>query len=383
MKAGTCESVYLSVPMMAGGHEPVGSALNHADYTVDGTNCPNLVNYRIFLEQPDPDMPASTTRWADNRTSNQWLFPTYETPVLGTVTHVPDGSANHAGMLSFTLTGQPGTVSVGLDVDRDGTLTGARDVTLPQVAAALGVNSVHWDGRDGLGDLVPKTDQVPILASYSGQDEVHLTLDDLEGLWTGIELRKLNGPGAGSTAVSWDDSQLLVRPEDGAEAPVPAAATDVDSEGGVRGWGRRRNGLIYGWGDSRHLDTWTMSKVRIASAGLITATTPTSTSTPTPGTTTSTPTPTSTSTPTSTATPTHGPTLTPTPTPTSTETSPPDPTAPPSSDTPNSTDGTPTDTTGPLPDTGLGAGLLPILLISGLLLSIGLWVLRRPQQGRH
>src|SRR5690606_19306017 len=80
--------------------------------------------------------------------------------------------------------------------------------------------------------------------------------------------QKLTGPDAGSTTLSWDDSLLLPRQGDD-WPPALLAAENVDSTGGVRGWGRPMSGLVYGWGDNRLMDTWTRAEVVVTSTGEI------------------------------------------------------------------------------------------------------------------
>lgn len=267
--AGTCTSAYVSVPVAGSTREPAGS-LDGANYDA-GAGCANLVTYRIFAESPDPGMPTTAALWADGRTSNTWVNPDYVSPTIQNVTYAAAGTASHAGTISATLQGQPGMVTLGLDVDHDGALTSPQDVVFPAQPTASGQTiTVNWDGKDGTGALVPVSSTVPILASYKGQDEVHFTLSDAEGLFGGLVVQQLVGAQTGNTLVSWDDSHLQVRTGDTA-APSPLAATDVDSSAGVRGYARALSGLIYGWGDTRLLDTWSYSHVPVVGTGLIPA----------------------------------------------------------------------------------------------------------------
>ena len=260
MNAATCESAYVSAPIVPdGGVDP-------NDYTVSAADCPNLVPYRIFVEQPDPGLPAQVGQWADGRTTSTWLNPAYEAVELTDLMFTPSGTATQAGEIAFTLVGQPGTVTVGVDVDGDGELTGPRDVVFTPVAAGEGESTIPWDGLDGEGAPVPATQAVRVLASYTGQDELHLTQTDTEGLFGGIRLEKLTGPDAGSGLVSWDDSLLMVRPVGDNGPSNPRVGTDVDSLAGpqgVRGWTRPLPGAIHGWGDGRNMDTWTRSNVAV------------------------------------------------------------------------------------------------------------------------
>ncbi len=266
---GTCTSAYVSVPVAGSTREPVGS-LDGANYDT-GAGCANLVTYRIFAEAPDPGMPTTAATWADGRTTNTWVNPAYVAPTIQNVTYAAAGTASHAGTIAATLQGQPGLVTLGLDIDHDGALTSPQDVVFPAHPTASGQTiTENWDGKDGTGALVPVSSTVPILASYKGQDEVHFTLSDAEGLFGGLVVQQLVGAQTGNTLVSWDDSHLQVRTGDVA-VPSPLAATDVDSSAGVRGYARALSGLIYGWGDTRLLDTWSYSKVPVVGNGVIPA----------------------------------------------------------------------------------------------------------------
>ena len=265
----TCVPAYLSMPTPGSTRATAGEP-DPGNYTNNPTDCPNLVSYRLFAEQPDPSMPASTDTWADGRTAQTWLNPGYQTPSVTGTGFVADSGASAAGTIDFTLSGQAGQISVSLDVDGDGTFDGARDVTLPAFGAGLGANQAHWDGLDGQGNPAPLNADIPVKINYTGQDEIHLRLVDLEGLYGGVQLTKLNGPNAGASSLSWDDSKLNVR--DGDFPTTPRVGDNVDStQTPMGGWSRWGGAEIWGWGDQRLIDRWSIADVKVAGDGVIPA----------------------------------------------------------------------------------------------------------------
>ncbi len=267
MYADSCESTYFSVPSPNPQQPEAPGALDPSDYTLDGSNCPDFAFYRTFLEPPDPSMPASTSLWADGRTANTWVMPTYTTADLTTPTYARDSAASWAGTISTTLTGQPGQVVAGIDVNGDGDLDDDEDVVFDPTPAAVGPVAVDWDGLDGNGDPVPVTQDVTVYVSLAATDELHLAFRDMEGLNGGVEVTRLNGPGAPSKALSWDDTFLAPRAND---IPPPVLeATAANSTGGVHSWQRSGAGVL-GWGDSRAIDSWAFSETDTEASATIT-----------------------------------------------------------------------------------------------------------------
>ena len=247
---GSCLSAYRSVPeadMVEAANPPL-AAMNGDDYTTVG-DCADkgLVRYRIFLgEAPAPDMPASTANWADGRTTQQWVLPAYQNPTIDDLAF-SRAVGGLGGTITGTLTGQSGTVRVLLDFDGDGTADPEDRVF--DVATGVGSFSVNWDGLDGLGEPVPASTGFRVFVELTAEAEIHFLESDVEGRTGGIQVTRLNGPGAEDSRLSWNDSYL---PAARATTTSPLSADRVDSTGGVHAWGFNGNG----WGNGRIIDDW-------------------------------------------------------------------------------------------------------------------------------
>ena len=265
MEVGTCLPTYHSVPINNEG------TLVGANYTSDGTGCADYVPYRIFPEVPDPSMPATVAQWADGRTAQTWVHRLYQTPAITAASFTRSGTTSDAGTFTGTLAGQPGRVSVQLDVDGNGVYTDAVDVTLPPIVTALGAFSAPWDGKDGLGNLVSALIEVPFRMTYSGEAEIHFVMIDSEGRTGGISMTRLNGPGAPDARINWDDSLLTKRSSDGT-VPNPLTGVLVDSTTPVHAWSRGiPTNLAYGWGDLRRIEDWAAVTSAVQATGVIPA----------------------------------------------------------------------------------------------------------------
>lgn len=218
--------------------------------------------YRIFFERPDPALPAVAT-WSDGR--SDWVGPDFAEPLISDVSVSRTASttdAPWAGTISWTVDGATGPASVVLDTDGDG----RTDTTLTANGAAT---SVTWNGKTDAGMTVAASSGVTVKVAIREAAEIHITLLDVERLTGGIEVTALDGPAAGSTALSWDDSGLGGRCEDnqGVAAPCadttsPPKASGISSAGGVHRWkvGDASAGTR-GWGDDRRIDNWTSTPV--------------------------------------------------------------------------------------------------------------------------
>lgn len=247
---GTCRSAYRSVPMQneaANGGIP---AVIASDFTIDGgCDAQGLTRYRIFFnELPDPALPESAAAWADGRTTNTWILPDYRDPVISG-TAFARAATGPGGTITGTLSGQPGTLRVLIDVDGDGAFDGTVDRSF-EVAVGLGDFTIPWDGLDGEGNPVPRTQSVDMKVELTGEAEIHFIETDVEGRTGGIRITRLNGPGAPDARVSWDDSHL---PAPRATVTPVLIGDRVDtSTGVVHNWGVNGNG----WGNTRIIEDW-------------------------------------------------------------------------------------------------------------------------------
>lgn len=259
--AGTCEPVGRSVPMPG---SPEGDGMGASYWQPSGADCEGLTAYRLFLDEPAADLPASTTAWADGRVDDTWLSSTYAPPAIASLAFAR-ADATNAGTLTGELLGQPGVVRVEVDADGDGGFDGPTDVADEVAVLDPGTFAWSWDGLDAAGDAVAATTAgVAFRASMAQVAPVHFLRIDAETSVGGIEVEALAGPRPGVTTLHWDDT--LLEPSSARRwsrtpnliGSDPAAT----SAGGVHGWeagGARPNqndGVGGSWGDLRSIDDW-------------------------------------------------------------------------------------------------------------------------------
>ncbi|MCM6764007.1 DUF11 domain-containing protein [Rathayibacter sp. ZW T2_19] len=267
VRVGSSDPSYLSVPMPqsseAGGIgaqylQPSGS-----------TGVAGLQTYRLFLDPPSADLPAS-------------IAPAYEAPTIGSLAYRRAGSGSNAGTLTGVLGTQPGTVAVDIDADGDGAYDGERDVHLSEILAEPGAFSVDWNGLDAHGDAVDTADpDVRFRASIGRTNEFHFTRVDAETSVGGVSILRSSGGGGDPASVHWDDSLLAGSSSERYSVTAPTVSGDAgaDSRGGVHRWrsddsgaGRapNANDSVHGsYGDLRAIDDWSYgADGAVAEAGL-------------------------------------------------------------------------------------------------------------------
>ncbi|MFC7431571.1 MULTISPECIES: LPXTG cell wall anchor domain-containing protein [unclassified Agrococcus] len=259
---GTCEPAFRSVPMP---HSPEAEGLGADHWQPSGADCAGLSAYRLFLEAPAADLPASTTAWADARTDDTWLSATYASPTISSLAFARDGAATNAGVLTGDLVGQPGLVRVEVDADGDGAYDGAADVVDEVAVLDPGPFAWSWDGLDARGSRVPVVASgIGLRASMAQVSPVHFLRIDAEESAGGIEVQALRGPAPGPATLHWDDTQLLAS-SDARSSRTPALIGSdpaSTSAGGVHGWEpgsgqpNRNDGVHGSWGDMRAIDDW-------------------------------------------------------------------------------------------------------------------------------
>jgi hypothetical protein len=213
--------------------------------------------YKIFFEQPAPDLPA-TAQFFDGSTS--WVAPPIATPAISNLAFIPDNSTSLVkdGTISFDVANFTGQADVLVDVDNNGSYTDAVDRSLPAFAAN-GSGTVAFDGLDGTGTPVDPTTTMHVKVSIDHVGEIHLVSEDVEAR-TGIDVSILNGPSPGSVPVYWDDTHLVAAGRSCVTSPVDGTAGIADGGSGVHGWScneNSNNGVNGSWGDARDLDDWT------------------------------------------------------------------------------------------------------------------------------
>lgn len=255
VRVGTSDPSYLSVPMPesteAGG---IGAQYVQAS---GRAGIEGLQTYKLFLDPPAPDLPAS-------------IAPEYRAPTIEDLAYRRSGSGSNAGSVTGTLGTQPGTVAVDIDADGDGAYDGPRDVHLSRIVPEPGRFEVPWDGLDAQGGAVDITDpDVGVRASVGRTNEFHFRRVDAETSAGGISIVRSTGGDTSPSAIHWDDS--LFADSNAERYSATAAATSgesgADSTSGVHRWesddsgqGRtpNENDSVHGsYGDLRAIDDWT------------------------------------------------------------------------------------------------------------------------------
>lgn len=259
---GTCEPALRSVPMP---HSPEADGAGAAWWQPTAAQCEGLTDFRLFLDAPAADLPPSTTAWADGRTAGTWLSAEYVAPTIGALAFARDHLATNAGVLSGTLSGQPGVVRVEVDADGDGGFDGPRDVVDEVAVLEPGAFSWRWDGIDGAGATVSTTATgIAMRATLAQVSPIHFLRIDAETSASGIEVEALTGPEPGVATLHWDDTALEASSGERWTRTAALIGSDpaTTSAGGVHGWeagGERPNqndGVGGSWGDLRAIDDW-------------------------------------------------------------------------------------------------------------------------------
>jgi uncharacterized repeat protein (TIGR01451 family) len=258
----TNNPTYLSYDFVGAnpGNPPAGISFQNpgaADTATDFTN-------KIFFNSIDSSLPS----FASSSSGSTWLFSSPSpppTPTSFTFTGI-QGTPTQAGVSlggNFTFNASSSSpYQIVLDLNNNGILGDGNDRVLAGTAAA-GANTVFWDGKDGLGAVVPASN-VPINASISlFSGEVHFPLLDAESNIGGMIIQRLNSPAFATTpapnpfTVYYDDTGMKGNGGAGggsAVAPSPLKALlGVNSSTGAHKWG---NSAAAGFGNITGIDTW-------------------------------------------------------------------------------------------------------------------------------
>ncbi len=122
---------------------------------------------------------------------------------------------------------------------------GAEDVPFAATVINAGPNSIPWDGRDGMGNVVPAGTTF-FVQLFAGASTVHFPMFDIEGV-TGMKARLVRPGTPGYIGLYWDNSQI---PPDNPANPV----TEIADPGCVSSPTVACN--IYGNSNNRTLNMW-------------------------------------------------------------------------------------------------------------------------------
>lgn len=242
---------------------------------VDGTiySADGYVNYgcglaRLFLEAPDPNLPAAAPS-ADGEVKILPPILSADSVILSAPTFARDPAWTQTGELVYSLDPNfAGNYTLQIDVNNNGSFNDAVDRSVSAAAPGGAGNAgiaTHFDGLDGLGQPVPLTQAMQARIYIGKIGEVHVVLADTEQLGGGITMERLTGPSAPEYTIYWDDTQIpqsnnfIFKPEN---LPLIADGTaGVDSSDGVHGWwADQTNTTTVGmtsYGNQNLMDFWT------------------------------------------------------------------------------------------------------------------------------
>ena len=197
--------------------------------------------YDIFVNDPDslfwptgsdavPVLPFNINTWcADPLTGRGALS--------ATINFAYPANVQIYGELNGTPGYQPGTTDVLFEVNR-----------------SSGVGQIFWDGRDGLGNIVPNGTNINV--QYRVQRfPVHYPIYDPENNDLGFRIENIRPNNAGPTGIAyWDDSNII---------PNSSSLIGTPSGTGVHPWGGTGTGIMApDVGNVNLMNTWTYGAER-------------------------------------------------------------------------------------------------------------------------
>ncbi len=259
--AGSCVSAYQSVSY-SGPNPLLGP---------DNANCGK--KNKIFFAPFDSGLPASAVRFnvaAGSGQVTEQLINEPVVPSISNVTFIRPTSCSSVSNITFTVTNFSEEGIIYIDVNNNGIYTDPVDV-IDTVVFVNGVNSVPFNGLDGLGNPMPRWQPLTVKVAIEKIGETHFVQSDIE-IFGGLTVTRLNGPGAPDNTLYWNDSNLPVG-DNCAVTPLLDATAGVNSSGGgVHNWdqcgtcsppratcGSTNNSTLNNgsWGNQRLIDNWT------------------------------------------------------------------------------------------------------------------------------
>ncbi|MBB3059131.1 gliding motility-associated-like protein/uncharacterized repeat protein (TIGR01451 family) [Mucilaginibacter gotjawali] len=218
------------------------------------------ITQKIFFNPPASDMPAAAKTPGGITT---WLL---SPPVVPSITNAAftgiEGTSGKAGTnplgANFTFTASAaGTYLIAIDVNKNGVFTDAIDRKITGIVNP-GINTIYWDGLDGLSNKVPADPQGNYSANImvtNKAGEVHFPFFDVERNVNGIILTRINGNYAPDDTVYWNDSPIIAL----GTPPNPVKnLTGIKSTVNGHKWGMPTTDSVNqnDFGNNKGIDTW-------------------------------------------------------------------------------------------------------------------------------
>ncbi len=216
-------------------------------------------SYKLFFEQPSGDLPELAKRWDDKQ---EWVRPSINRPIVGGLKFNSDASTDiQAGKIFYTLKNYVGQYEIKIDTNNDGNYDATEDIKITHRLDKISndTQEIKFDGIDGDGQPIPKSQTIGIKINIAKIAEIHLVNADVEGRAGGLELVRLSGDNAPTFGMCWDDTKLESLTSTALATDKPDGRSCPSSQGGVHGW-RYGTGA---WGDMRYIDDWAYAAAKV------------------------------------------------------------------------------------------------------------------------
>ncbi|MCD1117374.1 DUF11 domain-containing protein [Chryseobacterium turcicum] len=173
---------------------------------------PKGLTHKLFYNLPSTDLPISSNSKAVPGGVSTWLKSPRSTATASNITFSGvDGTAGQMGEKGGNIafdSDSHGTYVVLIESDDPGVVFPSRTLTGD---SEMGINTVFWNGKDGAGNNLPITGNIPVKVSVTLKGgEVHFPYIDMEINPKGIIIELLRADlSVESDVVYWDDSLIL------------------------------------------------------------------------------------------------------------------------------------------------------------------------------
>jgi len=202
--------------------------------------CAGLASYRIFFDEPDPDLPGTPVPdWTGSPVLNLYR----DEPTMPQITGQFESTDKYKGYAVIANHDSYYGNAV-LELDTSGGATPNYSIQIP-FGIADSITRIPLDGtkNNNGGEKIPMGTLVRgrVVLSYLG--EIHIISLDIEQRTSGIEVERLNGAKTNQYALFWDDSSQWISAEratlpttNGSTQFKSALPNGTNSQGGVHAW---------------------------------------------------------------------------------------------------------------------------------------------------
>lgn len=224
------------------------------------------LTHKLFYNLPSNDLPTSSNSSAVPGGVSTWVKSPRSTATASNITFSGvDGTAGQmgekGGNISFDSDSH-GTYVVLIESNDPSVVFPARTLTGD---SDLGVNTVFWDGKDGSGNNLPVTGDIPVKVSVTLKGgEVHFPYIDMEINPQGVIIELLKADlSLESNVVYWDDSSItggLTTEKSNPTTNLTGRSSNINGHKwgtytAMSGSGNSGTGN-YSFGNEKSMDTW-------------------------------------------------------------------------------------------------------------------------------